>query len=161
MTRTVRPLMWFWLVPYFAVGRVYARPWFGESAEFARRTNAQLALALILIWPLIFILPRTGWLADHPKAVGLLIVPALLFVRAWMKGEREQKYLALYRSMPRLRRIAFGLSTATLMVVPLVLVASSAPDKHKHQQQTEMTCDPAAAEVTAETCSMTVKDDDI
>jgi hypothetical protein len=152
--------LWFWLVPYFAVSSVPARPWFGESPGFARRINAQLALALIQVWPLIFILPRTGWLADHPKVVGLLVLPALAFVRAWMKGEREQKYLAIYRSMPRNRKAAFGLSTATLMVVSLVFAASNAPDKHTHEPKTEVVCDPAALEVTAETCSTVVKNDD-
>jgi hypothetical protein len=156
MKRLFEPLLWFFLAPYFFVGGLNVRPWFGGSRQSANRTNAQLALSLILIWPLIFAVPRTGWLAEHPKVVGLLILPALWFVSAWMKGGREQRYLAAYRSMPRRRKIAFGLSTATFMVVPLVLVSSNARDTQKHEPQTEIVCDPTAAEVNAETCSVTV-----
>lgn len=161
MKRLFEPLLWFFLAPYFFVGGLNVRPWFGESRQSANRVNAQLALSLILIWPLIFAVPRTGWLSDHPEVVGLLILPALWFVSAWMKGEREQSYLAAYRSMPRRHKIAFGLSTAAFMVVPLVLVSSNARNTQTREPQSEIVCDPAATEVNAETCSVTVRNAEI
>jgi hypothetical protein len=158
--RRLFPLLWFLLVPYFAVGGLNVRPWIGESRESANRTNAQLILALILVCPLILISPRAGWLAEatriHPRIFALLLlIPAWWFVSAWLKGERERQYEAAYRSLPRWQRFAFGLSTPTLLVVALVLVASNAPAKHTPKpQSSDLSCDHAATEMTADACTL-------
>jgi hypothetical protein len=154
------PLLWFLLVPYFAVGRLNVRPWIGESRKNANRTNAQLILALILVWPLLLMSPRAGRLAEatriHPYIFALLLLmPAWWFVSAWLKGDRERQYAAAYRSLPRWQHFAFGLSTATLMVVALMLVASNAPAKHTPKpRSSELSCDDAATEVTAGACTL-------
>jgi hypothetical protein len=152
-------LLWFLLVPYFAVGGLNVPPWIGESRESANRTNAQLILALILVWPLLLISPREGWLADatriHPYVLAaIVLMPAWWFISAWLKGDRERQYAAAYRSLPRWQRIAFGLSTATFIMASLTLVASSAPAKHTPKpQSSNLSCDDAATEVTADVCT--------
>ena len=95
MRRLFGPLLWFLLVPYFAVGGLNVRPWVGESREAANRANAQLILALILVWPLILISPKAGRLAEatrlHPYVfASLLLMPAWWFVSSWLNGNRER-----------------------------------------------------------------------
>jgi hypothetical protein len=147
------------LVPYFAVRCLNVRPWIGESRENANRTNAQLTLAFILVWPLILVSPKAGWLAEATRIHSyvfafLLLMPAWWLVSTWVKGDREREYAAGYGSMPRWRRFAFGLSTLTLMVVPLILIARSAAANDTPGPQSELSCDGAATEMTADTCSM-------
>jgi len=154
-----RSFLWFLLVPYFAVENLNVRPWFGESRAFANQTNAQLIVALILVWPLILVAPDNGWLGgqirDHPRIFAVVVtVPALGLVNAWIRGDRKRKYSAAYTTMPRRQRMAFGLSTAILMIVPFALGVSNAPDKPSPQPQDDVVkCDPTADHVTADKCS--------
>lgn len=153
-------MLWFLLVPYFAVLRLNVPAGVGGSRKFTNRTNAQLILALILVWPPILMSPGTGWLAEatriHPRIFAfLLLMPVWWFVSAWVKGDRERQYAAAYRSLPRWQRFAFGLSTPTLMVVALMLVASNAPARHTPKpQSSDLSCDHAATEMTADACTI-------
>jgi hypothetical protein len=154
MKRLFEPLLWFILIPYFFVGGLNARPWFSESREFANRTNAQLTLALILIWPLILLSPRAGPVKDAIDAylyliAGLILILALWLVSAWLKGDREQKYAAAYGLLPKWWRIAFGISTPILMMTSLLIGASNAPANRAPQ----LRCDHSATEVTADACT--------
>lgn len=147
-------MRWFLLVPYFAVGSIPARPWFGGSPEFSRRINAQLILTLILIWPLILLAPTEGRLAEAIKAqtyffAGVAMVPTWWFVSRWLKGNRERQYAAGYSALPRWQRITFGLTTPTLMVLTLVLGVSNAAPKLR---SSSLVCGEEATEVTAEAC---------
>lgn len=158
MGRLIQPVLWFLLVPYFAVLRLNVPAGIGGSREFTNRTNAQLLLALILVWPLILLSPRRGRLGEaihlHPYIFAfLLMMPAWWLVSAWLTGDRERWYAAAYNSLPRWRRIAFGLSTAVAMIVALMLVARSAPAKHTPKPEwTQVSCNDEASEMTAESC---------
>jgi hypothetical protein len=157
MGRIFKSLQWFLLVPYFAVGSIPARPWFGGSPEFSRRINAQLILTLILIWPLILLAPTEGRVGEAIKAqtyifAGLVMVPTWWFVSRWLKGNRERQYAAGYRALPRWQRIAFGLTTPTLMIVTLMLGAWNATPKRASEPR--LACDDAAAKVTLDACSI-------
>jgi hypothetical protein len=147
-------LRWFLLVPYFAVGSIPARPWFGGSPEFSRRINAQLTLTLILIWPLILLAPTEGRLAEAINAqtyvsAGLVMVPTWWFVSRWLKGNREQRYAASYRSLPRWRRIAYGVTAPILMGLTLTLGVLNAAPKAR---SSSVVCNKEATEVIAEPC---------
>ena len=154
MAQIFKSLRWFLLAPYFAVRSVPARPWFGESPEFARRINAQLALTTIFVWPLILLAPTEGRLGD---AIGeqtyvfaaLITVPTLWFVTRWLKGNRELHYAAAYQALPRWQRIVFGLTTPILMGVSLML---QAPNMAPRPPSRAVVCDKNAPQVTAEAC---------
>jgi hypothetical protein len=155
MKRLLEPLLWFFLVPYFFVGGLNVRPWFGGSREFANRINAQLTLALILIWPLILLSPRVGPVKEAIDAhlrifAGLVVILALWIVSASLKGDRERKYAAAYRSLPKWRRIAFGISTPSLMMASLLIGDPNAPANHAARVR----CDSGATEVTLDACSI-------
>jgi hypothetical protein len=154
MGRIFRSLRWFLLVPYFAVGSIPARPWFGGSPEFSRRINAQLILTVILVWPLILIAPTEGRVGEAIKTqtyffAGVVMVPTWWFVSRWLKGNRESQYAAVYRTLPRWQRIAFGVTTPTLMVLTLMWGVSNATLKVRSNS---LVCDEPATEVTAEPC---------
>ena len=159
MRRLVEPLIWFWLVPYFAVLRLNVPAGIGLSREFTNRSNAQLILALILLWPLILLAPRTGPLGDSIRAhtyifALLAVMPAWWIVSTWLKGDRERKYAAAYQALPRWRRIAFGLTTLALMVSALMITRSHAVAGQGPKSPSDYaTCDRAATEVTADACS--------
>ena len=147
-------MRWFLLVPYFAVGAIPARPWFGGSPEFSRRINAQLILTLILTWPLILLAPTEGRWAEVIKAqtyffAGVVMLPTWWFVSRWLKGGRERQYAVGYRALPRWKRIAFGLTAPTLMVLTLMLGISDAAPKLR---SSAVVCDEDATEMTAEAC---------
>jgi uncharacterized membrane protein YfcA len=155
----MQPLLWFLLVPYFAVLKLNVPAGIGGSREFTNRGNAQLTLALILVWPLILLAPTTGRLGEaihaHPYIFAVpLLAASWWLVAAWMTGDRERRYAATYNSLPRWRRFAFGLTIPAAMIVGLVLVAGSAPAKHVSKGQwTLVSCNDAASEMTADNCS--------
>ena len=156
--RRLSLLLWFLLVPYFAVLRLNVPAGIGLSREFTNRSNAQLILALILVWPLILLSPRTGRLGDVIHAhlyifAFLVVMPAWWLVSAWLKGDRERQYAAAYRSLSQWQRFVLGLTTPTLLVVALVLTASNAPAKPK-PQSSDLICDHGATEMTADACTM-------
>jgi hypothetical protein len=158
MGRLIEQALWFLLVPYFAVVRLNVPAGIGGSREFTNRTNAQLILALILVWPLISLSPRAGRLGEaihlHPYIFSfLLVMPAWWLVSAWLTGARERRYAAAYNSLPRWRRLAFGLSTAAAMILPLVFIAPNTSPKHtRNSEWTRVSCNDGASEMTAESC---------
>jgi uncharacterized membrane protein YfcA len=122
MVRLSRAPIWLLLVPYFAIASLNAPPWIGETRQHANRTNAQLTLALILVSPVVFAVAATGYLQrglprDHPTIFALIVyLPAVLFIGAWLKGDREANYRREYAQLPLIVRTGFGLATAALMV---------------------------------------------
>jgi hypothetical protein len=126
MSRFIRPLLWFVLVPYFAVLRLNAPAGIGESRAHTNRTNAQLVLALILISPVLFALAATGSLKrglpqSHPYIFALIVfLPAALGVGFWLKGDREALYRREYGRLPVAARAIFGLTTAALVVAGFI-----------------------------------------
>jgi hypothetical protein len=157
--RRLSLLLWFLLVPYFAVLRLNVPAGIGLSREFTNRSNARLILALILVCPLILLSPKTGPLADAIQAhvyifAFLVLVPAWWLVSAWLKGDRERRYAAAYRSLSQWQRFAFGLTTPALLVTALVLTASNTAAKRTGQlQSSDLSCDHSATEMTADACT--------
>ena len=99
MDRLFRRLLWFVLVPYFAVANMNVSPWFGGSRESANRTNAQLTVALILVSPVLYVLAGLAaneWAAQgHPFIfAALLFVPMWLLVSAWLKRSDREANIA-------------------------------------------------------------------
>jgi hypothetical protein len=116
----LRGLLWFLLVPYFAVAKLNWPSWVGDRTS-ANRTNAQLILALILVSPVLYLLAWSGRLSDglpktHPFVFAvLLFVPVWLLVVAWLQSDRESAYRSDYLMMGRTTRLAFGVTTAALV----------------------------------------------
>ena len=127
MDRLFPSLLWFLLVPYFAVQRLNAPPGIGRSRVFTNRTNAQVILGLILVSPILFALASTGYLKQgfprtNPYVFALVVyVPAIVFVSAWLKGEREAAYRRKYRELSPPLRAAFGLTTVALIVAGVIV----------------------------------------
>jgi hypothetical protein len=151
--------VWFLLVPYFAIARLNVTPWNGETRQSFNRSNAQAVLALIIVWPLMFVLPTADQFGEltrnHPKVfayvvASLVFAPAWFFVSMWLRGDRERYYASLYNSMPLWKRRVYGIATFGLAV----LVLWAVPVKHSPNPQAKhLICDAAASEVTAEACS--------
>lgn len=122
MKRPLRGLLWFLLVPYFAVANLNWPAWFGDRPS-ANRTNAQLALTLIVVSPVLYVLAWTGRLRSglprtHPLIFAvLLFVPVWLLLSAWLRSGREAEYRADYVAMGRSARLAFGVATVALVAV--------------------------------------------
>jgi quinol-cytochrome oxidoreductase complex cytochrome b subunit len=126
MNRLLQTLIWFLLVPYFAVASLNVRPWVGESRANANRTNAQLAIAIIFASAVLGVLGLTGFSGDldgiSPFLIGLAcIVPPMIVVSLLLDAERERHYREVYRTMPARQRAAFGLATLAFVVVMLWL----------------------------------------
>ena len=127
MKRSAWAPVWFLLVPYFAVASLNAPPWPGESRKSANRTNAQLALVLIMMSPIFFTLAGTGLLSgriprQHPFLFSLAVMlPVWALVSIWLKSEREAQYNHDYAAMSQLRRSIFGLGTAAFLITGFFL----------------------------------------
>jgi len=126
MNSLFRSLLWLLLVPYFAVQRLNVPAGIGGSRERTNRTNAQLVLGVILVSPILFALASTGYLGHalprtHPYIFALIVfLPAVFFVGAWLKGDREEAYQRKYAQLTPAVRLAFGLTTAGLITAGFV-----------------------------------------
>lgn len=154
MKRLFEPLLWFLLVPYFFVGGLNVRPWFGESRQSANRTNAQLIVVLILAWPLFLLFSATETVKNANSAAlyifGIIVLmPTWWLVSAWLKGERERRYADSYEALSNRQRIAFGISTPILMMASVMIIAPNVS-----ANDGRITCDSRATQVTADECSM-------
>lgn len=154
MRNMLKSLLWFFLVPYFAVASFPARPWFGGSPENSRRTNAQLVLTIILICPLAVLVPTQRKLAEAVGAQAWLIMGAAMlliwwFVSRWLRGSCERKYAAEYSALPRWKRYIFGLTPLMLMITTLLLVPSHAAPMPKSSPDV---CDEKVTALAPEEC---------
>jgi hypothetical protein len=127
MDRLFRALGWLLLVPYFAVASLNVRPWIGEKRDDANRTNAQLAISLIFASTVLGVLSASGVLhrlnTVAPMWIGFATVgPPMLVTSLLLNRKREDHYRALYRSMPRLERMGFGLTTLVFTSVMIWLI---------------------------------------
>src|SRR5690242_8986188 len=127
MDRLFRALGWLLLVPYFAVASLNVRPWIGEKRDYANRTNAQIAISLIFASTVLGVLSASGVLhrlnTVAPMWIGFATVgPPMLVTSLLLNRKREDHYRALYRSMPRLERMGFGLTTLVFTSVMIWLI---------------------------------------
>ena len=130
MIRSYRALLWFLLVPYFAVRSLNVLPWIGESRDSANRTNAQLTVALIFASSILGILGFTGayqGLRDMPPIlIGLLcFVPPMIAITVLFDRDREKRYWTAYKAMPVQQRSMFGAATLIFVLVMLWLAISN------------------------------------
>jgi hypothetical protein len=146
--------LWFLLVPYFAVRSLNVRPWFGDDRESANRTNGAIAVALIVT----LIVTGTMYAAGNRQlpynrtfAIASCLL-ALIGTFVFLNRERERHYFAVYTSMRWWKRCAFGFSTMALVALSFWAVSVKGKLTFTSPPQ-KVTCNNAANEVTAESCS--------
>jgi quinol-cytochrome oxidoreductase complex cytochrome b subunit len=154
MSKVLRFPLWFLLVPYFAVRSLNVRPWFKGQRETANRTNGAIVVAFIatlIVTGALYAAGNRQLPYNRTFAIASYLL-ALVATLVFLNRERERHYSAAYSSMPWWKRSAFATGTIALVVLSFWAV----PIKVRHastSQPKELTCNKAASEVTAESCS--------
>ena len=158
-----RFLSWFLLAPYFASWAVpMTRPLFTNDVELAKRWRAQGTIMLDFFIIFLGALSVSGqmgplasltylWVAVLSGLLGLLLLAAISTV---LDQERERRLKAEYDSMPRWKRRAFACTAWAFVAAMFLLILWFAPaQRPAGAHGTNLRCDAAAREMTAETCS--------
>jgi hypothetical protein len=163
MGKVGRFLSWFLLAPYFAS---WAVPMMGlqftNDVELARRWRAQGVIMfdsfIILLGGLSLSRQMTllsslsyFWVGVLSGLFGILETVLLGTV---LNRERELRLKADYDSMPRWKRRSFAFTAWTLVAAMFLAILWFAPPQRRSATPwTNLRCDAASTEMTAETCS--------
>lgn len=158
-----RFLSWFLLAPYFASWAVpMIRPLFTNDIELVKRWRAQGAVmfdGLIILLGALSVSGQMGllaslsyfWVGIFAGLLSLLLLGAMAIV---LNRERERQLKAEYNAMPRWKRRSFACTTWTFVAAMFFAILWFAPPQRQSATHwTNLRCDAAATEITAESCS--------